>query len=57
MGDSTRRFQGTTDKVVGMTTGNLSLDLRLFLFNPGSSEKGIHMREPRFALWDVTSET
>lgn len=57
MDDSTRRFQGTTDKVVGMTTGNLSLDLRLFLFNPGSSEKGIHMREPRFALWDVTSET
>lgn len=42
---------------MGGMTGNLSLNLRLFLLNPGSSEKGLRMIEPRFALWDVTSET
>lgn len=52
--ESMRCFKATMDRAVDMTTGKLSLNLRLFSLNPGSSEKGFHVNEQRFALWDIT---
>ena len=49
-GQSTHCLQRTRNKVVDMIIGNLSIDLRFFLLNPGSSEKDFHIRKPRFAF-------